>query len=231
VTADRSAAAGELHKDGDSPSEAKPQTFRSPVAVIIWWVWVLFAAGNLIDLAVQGRDHTAAVAAVILVFVTGVVYVTAQRPKVIASDDGITLKNPLRDHLIGWGAITKFDTIDLLRVHCEWPGPDGTQRKVIHAWAVQHSRRRDMTRQVRAARRSTRGSFGSSPSVPSTIVRPGTPQTQVGTAEHAVDSLKARLETASRSHPPASPPRSLWCWQPIAALLLPAILLVIIALT
>ena len=61
------------------------QTFRSPTAVIIWWVWLLFAAANLIDLAVQGRDHESLVAAAILVMATGVAYVTAQRPRIITS--------------------------------------------------------------------------------------------------------------------------------------------------
>lgn len=235
MTADasgRSAPADELHQDGDSPPHAKPQTFRSPVAVIVWWVWVLFAVGNLIDIAVQGREHSSAVAAAILVLVTGVVYVTAQRPKVIAAGDGVTVRNPLRDHLIGWGSITKFDTIDLLRVHCEWPGPDGPRRKVFHAWAVQHSRRREMTRKTREARRAMRSTpFGSRAPVPGTIGVPGAPETQIGTAQHAVESLKARRETACKSDPPATPPRSVWCWQPIAALAVPALALVIVALT
>jgi hypothetical protein len=202
------------------------------VAVIVWWVWVLFAVGNLIDIAIQGREHSSAVAAAILLFVTGVVYVTAQRPKVIAADEAVTLRNPLRDHLIGWGSITKFDTIDLLRVHCEWPGPDGPRRKVFHAWAVQHSRRREMTTKARAARRSMRGTpFGSAPPVPSTIGRPGKPETQIGTAQHAVEALKARRDTACSSHPPATAPQSIWRWQPIAALVIPALALVIVALT
>ena len=49
------------------------EVFRSTGAVIVWWVWVLFAVGNLIDLAVQGRDHLTLVAAFILLFVTGIV--------------------------------------------------------------------------------------------------------------------------------------------------------------
>ena len=56
------------------------QVFRSPGAVVIWWIWVLFAVGNLIDLAVQGRDHLSLVAAFILLFVTGIVYVPRSGP-------------------------------------------------------------------------------------------------------------------------------------------------------
>ena len=59
------------------------QVFRSPAAVVIWWLWVLFAVANLIDLAIQGRDHVSLVAAFVLLFVTGIVYVTAQRPRMV----------------------------------------------------------------------------------------------------------------------------------------------------
>lgn len=47
----------------------KPRTSRSPFAVATWWLWVLFAAGNLIDLAVQGRDQLSLVAAFIALLI------------------------------------------------------------------------------------------------------------------------------------------------------------------
>src|ERR1700689_2742980 len=111
-------------------SEAKDpggrQVFRSPAAVLIWWLWVLFAVGNLIDLAVQGRDHLALVAAFVLLFATGIVYVTAQRPRLVADEDGLTIANPVRDHRVGWAAVAGADPTDLLRVRCEWPAGDAT---------------------------------------------------------------------------------------------------------
>ena len=163
------------------------QTFRSPTAVVVWIVWLLFAVGNWIDLAVQGRDHASAVAAAILLLATGGVYVAAQRPRIIADDAGLTIRNPLRDHQIGWAAVTKVDLAELLRVHCQGrspggspggsggegspPGsggsrgvaPPGKQSKVIHAWAVPYSRRRRFAAEVKARRASgpRRSSFGS----------------------------------------------------------------------
>ena len=74
------------------------QVFRSPAARAIWWLWTLFAVANLIDLAVQGHDHLSAVAACTLLLVTGIVYTTAQRPRIIADADGVTIVNPLREH-------------------------------------------------------------------------------------------------------------------------------------
>src|SRR5579859_1310793 len=136
-----------------------PQVFRSPTAVIIWWVWILFAVANLVDLAVQGRDHTSLVAAAILVLVTGIAYVTGQRPRIIADTAGVTVVNPLRDHHIGWAGVTKVDLADLLRVHCQ-QGPGDT--KVIYSWAVHYSLRRKMVAETKARRTAARAGSGRS---------------------------------------------------------------------
>ena len=142
-------------------SPDKPQVFRSPTAVVIWVVWLLFAVGQLVDLAVQGRDHVSAVAAAILLLATGVAYVTAQRPRIIADKTGLTVRNPLRDHRIGWAGVAKVDLADLLRVHCRGvarrsaaPGQPGGKEhhKVISAWAVHYSRRRQFAAEARARR-------------------------------------------------------------------------------
>jgi Bacterial PH domain len=133
-----------------------PQTFRSPTAVVVWWVWLLFAAANLIDLAVQGRDHLSLVAAAILLLATGVAYVAAQRPRIVADGSGVTVVNPLRDHRVGWANVTKVDLADLLRVHCR--DRDGDREKTIDAWAVHYSRRRKLAAETRARRQAARAS-------------------------------------------------------------------------
>jgi len=144
----------------------KPLTFRSPTAVVVWVLVLLFVVGNLIDLAVQGRDHLSAVAAAALLLGAGVAYVTAQRPRIIADDAGLTVRNPLRDHRIGWAGVAKIDLVDLLRVHCAWGGPPGAapadrdHHKVISAWAIQHSRRRQFAAEVRARRTTRRSVMG-----------------------------------------------------------------------
>src|SRR5947207_10179914 len=74
---------------GTAGVPGKPDLYRSPVALVVWWVWVAFALANLIDLAVQGRDHLAAEVAAILIMITGVAYVTAFRPRVLADGAGI----------------------------------------------------------------------------------------------------------------------------------------------
>jgi hypothetical protein len=142
----------------------KPQIFRSPTAVVVWVVWLLFAVGNWVDLAVQGRDHTSVVAAAVLLLATGAAYVTAQRPRIIADEAGVTIRNPLRDHRIGWAGVAEVDLVDLLRVHCAWGGPPGAapadreHHKVISAWAIHYSRRRQFAAEARARRGARRSS-------------------------------------------------------------------------
>jgi hypothetical protein len=155
---------------GKTASEAgKPQVFRSPTAVVVWVVWLLFAVGNLTDLAIQGNDHTSLIAAGILVMGTGVAYVAAQRPRVIAEDDRLIVRNPLKDHRLPWGSIARVDVSDLLRVHCKPPGQAGVgagqvdtgqgkagKAKVITAWAVHYSRRRQYSADVKLRRDAMR---------------------------------------------------------------------------
>lgn len=149
---------------GEARQARRPATYRSALALLAWWVWLAFAVANLIDIAVQGRDRVSVAAAATLLLVTGVMYVAAFRPRVIATDGEIVVRNPLRDHRVPWPAVTNVDLRDLLRVHCAWqepankgrqtvPRPERVQRtRVIHAWAVQPPRR--------AAETGMRSSFG-----------------------------------------------------------------------
>jgi hypothetical protein len=213
---------------------AKPKTFRSPFAILIWWLWVLFAVGNLIDLAVQGRDHLSLVAAFILVLVTGVVQVAAQRPRIIAGPDELKIVNPLRDHRVVWAAVAGFEATDLVRVRCEWPAG----KRAIYSWAVHSSRRRRLTAQVRAERQSRRrgagvsagrgfGVFGSSPEAASP------PATPTGAdVEHVISELTALAGQAKAAAPEqqAVPPVSIWYWPAFAAIAVPALALLIVVL-
>jgi hypothetical protein len=210
--------------------------FRSPVAVAIWWLWVLFAVGNLIDLAVQGRDHLSVVAACALLLVTGVVYATAQRPRIVADADGVTVVNPVREHRAGWATVAGFDPTDLLRVRCEWPAGDGVASggRVIYAWAAHSSRRRQVAEEMRAQRRARGGggrigfgAFGASP--------PGDapPPAPLGlNVDVVIATLTERAEKAKAVTPGARavPPASTWHRPAIAAVLIPALALLIVLL-
>jgi hypothetical protein len=210
----------------------KPRTFRSPVAVAVWWLWVLFAAGNLIDLAVQGRDHLSLVAAFILLLVTGVVYTAAERPRIVAGPEELRIINPLRDHRVAWAAVAGFDATDLVRVRCEWPAG----KRMICSWAVHSSRRRQIAAEVRAERQSRRrgagagrgfGVFGTPPDGANPPPAP-----TAADVEHVISELTALAGQAKEVTPEqrAVPPVSTWYWPAFAAIVVPALALLIVVL-
>jgi Bacterial PH domain len=191
-----------------------PQTFRSPTAVVVWWVWLLFAAANLIDLAVQGRDHLSLVAAAILLLATGVAYVTAQRPRIIADTSGLTVVNPLRDHHVGWAQVSQVDLVDLLRVRADL-GQGRT--KVIYSWAVHYSRRRKMIAEGRArrqaargGRRSTFGTFGLESWGTSTRRDPGYAVASSGETASAAEAEAERIARILGEYATAARAESVW---------------------
>lgn len=257
------------------------RVFRSPFAVVLWWVWALFALANLADLAVQGRDRFSLLVALGLVTATGAIYVTALRPRIIADDDGLVIVNPLRDHHIPWPAVAAVEAAELIRVRCEWPadrpgtgpvagaGPDagtepgaearpgtdadgdGLRRRVIYAWAVHSSRRG----QARAARRGDRrdaggaggsggpryGVFGGGGGYPP----PGAPGLRYGSSAPGMATGSAPAMDAGRvaaeltefalgrdpgKGPHGQVPASRWSWPSLAAILVPAVILLIVAL-
>ena len=210
------------------------QVFRSPIATVIWWIWVLFAVANLIDLAVQGRDHLSIIAACTLLIITGIVYATAQRPRLIADDDGLTIVNPIRDTRIGWPAVAGFDSTELLRVRCLWTAEDGaeTNTKAFYAWAAHSSRRRKLAEEMRAQRRARGGSargvrFGSFGAPPVDDAPPPAPlgldvDIVVATLTERAEQVRSDA-AAVRAYPPVSS----WYWPAIAAVLVPILALVI----
>ena len=209
--------------------------FRSPAATAIWWLWALFALANLIDLAVQGRDHLSAVAACTLLLVTGIVYVAAKRPRIIADNDGVTIVNPLREHWAGWLAVVGFDSTELMRMRCCWPTADGSESQLrrIYAWAAHSSRRRQVSSELRSQRqargRPSRLSMGGFGSAPRDDAPPPAP---LGLDVDVVAAaLGERAEQAKLDAPEARPlpPVSSWNWLAIAAVLAPALLLAIVA--
>ena len=251
------------------PGQAQPsqdqagqvQTFRSATAMVVWVVWLLFAVANWIDLAVQGRDHLSAVAAAILLLITGVAYDTAVRPRIIADEAGLTVRNPLRDHRIAWAAVSEVDVTDLLRVHT---AAGGERPRIISSWAVQYSRRRQLAAEARS-RRASRGGrspfglpYGTDPSAAGAsaeaearkVVRVLSERATAaraeaiwagGTVPIAGASQPDRAGTAAEVNAVGTlgglpeggslqPVRSTWSWPAIAAIVIPALILLVVCL-
>jgi len=135
------------------------EVLRLAPPVIFWWVWVAFVTVNLADYAVQGLPSArfGAVVAAILLLVTGLVYTLALRPRVIADGDGLTVVNPYRVHRVPWPLIDSVDA-------GEWVQVRPAAGKTVYCWALYVSARaRRKTGRAAAgtaAGRPSRGAWG-----------------------------------------------------------------------
>jgi hypothetical protein len=198
--------------------------YRSPLALVVWWLWAAFALANLVDLAVQGRNRFALEVAAVLIAITGVTYIAAFRPRVLADDAGITIRNPLRDHQIPWDCVQSVDLGDSLQVHCS--RPDGQRTRTLYAWAV-HSARRSRLRAEARARRTDRVNARRSDSY--SRLPPEARQAMTMTdAEHTARSLEERAARARAAGASGGRLTSAWSWPGIAALLAPVVLLIVV---
>ncbi len=225
------------------------EVFRLAPPIVFWWVWVAFAVANLADFAIQGTPSArfTTVITAVLVTVTGLAYVLALRPKVIADGTGITVVNPFRDHQIPWGLVQTVDTGDWVRVHHAAAGgaPGGKARssasaKTVYCWALYVS--------ARTKRRSGR--------VPTPPRRTGLFRTPAG-LDGAPDGAQSRLpeearylaslpvtkaiavrldtragkERARAPEAGAGDVTARWAWPAVAAVAVPALALLIVALS
>jgi len=204
----------------------EPRMFRLPGAIVAWWVWLIFAGFFLVDIIVSGRNHTAAEIAATLVFVTGVVYACALRPRVIADPGGITVQNPLRDHRIPWGSVAGVDLKESVRVHCA-KEPGDKRAKVIHSWALYAQRRRRLRSELLSQgdrRRLPRSSFApdekTSAEAQKLIHQP---------AAQIMATQLDDLAREARERGAAAGPRVVsWAWPAAAAIVIPGIVLVFV---
>jgi Bacterial PH domain len=208
---------------GTAPAEVK--TFRLPGALVAWWAWLLLAVACLADVTATGRNHTGAEIVATLVLITGVLYACALRPRVLADSFGITVMNPVRDHRIPWGSVAAVDLRESVQVHCV-KEPGAKRGKVIHSWALYAQRRGKLRNELlkqNDRRRLPRSAFDGNE-------RAG--EAQQISRQPAAQIMAAQLEDMvkeARNRGAAAGPRVAgWAWQPAAAILLPAILLVLV---
>jgi Bacterial PH domain len=243
-------------KDPDSEREV----FRSAGSIILSWAWFVVAVIILVDLAVQGRDHVAAVTAAVVVAITGVVYACAWRPRIVADSAGISVINPVRDHRVPWSAVAKVDVVNAVRVHCA-PARGAARGRVLYSWAVQSSprsaRKAALRREPRArvtprlrAQQPPPGAvprYGEMPDAARQALDRSSAEFTAGRlAERAQHARQAATLTAGAplpadrgtgqagplagDAPAAGLPIARWAWLPIAAMAAPLLLVLLVVL-
>ena len=224
------------------------QVFRTPGSVVLWWAWLVVAVLVLGSVALRGHNHAGAVTALVVLAITGGMYACAWQPRIVTDADGITVQNPLRWHLLPWPLVTSVELVQTVEVHyTAAPGESG--EKKVHSWAVQSSAASRTRRELRAkrnARTTARLSPRSAP--PSAAAGYGqtpdaaTAAKQGSAAEFITRQLNEKVEaahrqaaTASRADqaPAAGPAQRAevrWAWWQIAAIAVPVLALIAVAL-
>lgn len=99
---------------------------KSRLGWVLGWVWMVFAALNVIDIVRHEWDRSSAYAGSLLLLVSGVVWVLWLRPRLRADGERVLIRNPLREVELPWGAIEEIDSHDTVRFT--------TERKRYHSW-------------------------------------------------------------------------------------------------
>jgi hypothetical protein len=233
----------------DLPGER--QVYRTSGSLVAWWAWAAFAVAALILLAFGHHDHAALVTAAVVVAITGFMYACALRPRIVADAAGIAVVNPLRVHEVPWPAVTQVDLVHNVRVHYRDPAggvpaggvpaggvPGG--EKIVHSWAVQSTGRSRTRGELRARRAARRGMTPE----PGYARLPETARAALAgsAAEFIARQLdeRARLERSAASAAGAGSggapdvasvvTQVRWSWGPIAAMVVPLLILLVVTL-
>ena len=244
-------AAREVSSDAPPRGIFRPvqprEVFRLAPPVVLWWVWLVFAAANIADIAIQGTSaRFTVVISAVLVTITGVVYALAFRPRVIAAQTGLVIANPFRDHYVPWAAVQAVDSGDWVQVHyAAAPGaPSSAAGKTITCWALYvsaHSKRKAARATLPPPRRRSRRPPVPTPWLPSPASADPEPSRLPEEAKylaslpaaraiaHRLDSRAKKERTRAKSAPSAAV-TSRWVWPSLAAVALPALALLIVLL-
>jgi|CZKT01.1.fsa_nt_gi hypothetical protein len=195
-----------------------------PGPLVVWWGWIVFVVANLIDLALTGRGWDSVVVLVVLAVITGLIYAVAFRPRVITDEDGITVRNPFRDHWIPWGAVGSVVVGESVQLHCS-RGPGTDREKVVHSWALYSSRRA----RVKSGLPPRRSLFQQA-APPSRLPKEAQELLKQSPADHIAGELDLQARLARERGAPAGGLAGSWPWHAFAAALIPAAALLIVLL-
>lgn len=191
-----------------------PQRFRSTPARVGAWLWMAFAALNLLDIVLRGRDLASAATAAVLLLGCGIAYVVGLRPVIVADERGVTVRNPLRDTRMPWPAITKIEATTAVAITFT---DGGGAERTVRAWALQTSPRAQ-AKAERAARRAQSGGGADRP--PDAAGR--TPTMFVAQQLNELRTRHRGTRTGERAGGPAAGDAAGWAWPAVASVAVPA---------
>jgi hypothetical protein len=194
--------------------------FRSSAARFFGWLWMVFAVANLIDVAWRGRDVASFIAAATMLLGSGVAYVVALRPRILADAESVRLHNLVRDVRVPWAAVDRIEGGDAVYVH--------SGGRAFRAFVLQTSPRARAKAEVKA-RRAESG-------LPDTVADFIRGRTATDFAVEQLREMAGKRPPAEGAGGGATEPAAsvTWAWPAIIALVVPAVVLaiaIILALT
>ncbi|MEU8346876.1 PH domain-containing protein [Actinomadura meyerae] len=127
-------------------------TIRSTGGQVAAYAWLVFALLNFVDLFVgitgdPDYSLTTFTIAFLLLLGCGIAYTVGLRPAIVADEEGLTVRNPLRDARAPWAAVRNIEGRNAVTVR--FTGPDGTDLET-RAWVHQTSPRAQAKAEARA---------------------------------------------------------------------------------
>jgi Bacterial PH domain len=218
----------------------RPAVFRHPAPLVLWWVWAVFALVNVGYLIADGLDIHSVRALAVLLAVSGVMYACTLHSRVEASEDGVTIYNPLRQHHAPWAAVTDVRLGQSVEFACVRPAP--RKPATIYSWAL-YSSSRGRARSEMHSRMFGRGQRGISARAPAeaaalakqhpsqlmadelgrraAIAQPAIAQPASASVHPASD------EAGANAAGPSAALRSSISWLPVGAIVAPAVFVLI----
>lgn len=118
-----------------------PTSHYSTSTRVLACVWITIAVLLLLDVLWRGQGRSAWIAGAILVASISLVYLVWLRPRVVSTERGIRMVNPLRETFVPWSAVLWVDVVDVLRVH--------TPEKVVRSWPLRETKRAKVRENMR----------------------------------------------------------------------------------
>ena len=192
---------------------------KSRLGFVLGWVWMAFAAINVVDILRHEWDRSSAYAGSLLLLVSGIVFVLWLWPRLRADGERVLIRNPLREIDLPWGAIEEIDAHDTVRF--------STEHKRYHSWVghVPNRRRAAFSRARSRARSAGPGDETGEQTGKDAAASIANANDAEFLVRHLTDMAdKHRQESKDAGHTEAT---VRWSWIPIAALGVPLLLFVV----
>lgn len=200
--------------------------FRREAPFIFFWIWIAFVIFNVIQVVIPDHDYFSIELTVGLLGLTGLAYACGFRPRVVADDEAILVRNPLRDHLIRWGALTGVQLGESVELRCGRAEPK--KDKTVYCWALYAGR--SSRRRNQAFGGSLFSRRHSQPADHGRLTAEIAELAAKDPVELMSGELATRLDQAKQRGTPAAVLESRMAWVPVATICVPALALAALVL-